>query len=164
VVPGDEQARLARTGRKAKDIAAAVVSEAGFTAVETDVKLAGGLTVDFACTDHAGRTWYLDLTTALSSIRAGLRRTDAVWKAIARAALVTRPGDADGPRWVLLTTEPIAGTSPAGRALAQARAQGFVHDALDVYQRASVARLAAHARGESPADARFFPVDRGGDA
>jgi DNA modification methylase len=160
----DEQARLARAGRKAKDIATAIVAEAGFVAVETDVKLAGGLTVDFACTDRAGRTWYLDLTTALSSIRAGLRRTDAVWKAIARAALAARPGDPAGPRWVLLTTEPLAAASPAGRALAQARAQGFVHDALDVYQRASVARLAAHARGETPADTRFFPVDRVGGA
>jgi site-specific DNA-methyltransferase (adenine-specific) len=161
---GDEQARLARAGRKAKDIAAVVVAEAGFVTVETDVKLAGGLTVDFACTDREGRTWYLDLTTALSSIRSGLRRTDAVWKAIARAALTARPADADGPRWVLLTTEPVAAASPAGRALAQARAQGFVHDALDVYQRATVARLSAHARGEAPADTRFFPVDRSGGA
>jgi DNA modification methylase len=162
--PEGEQARLARAGRKAKDIAAVVVAEAGFATVETDVKLPGGVTVDFACTDHAGRTWYLDLTTALSSIRAGLRRTDAVWKAIARSALAARPGEAGAPRWVLLTTEPIATASPAGRALAQARAQGFVHDALDVYQRATLARLAAHARGEAPADTRFFPVDRGGDA
>jgi DNA modification methylase len=160
VAADSEQQRRARAGRKAKDVAAAVLDEAGFVSVEADVKLPGGLPIDFVCTDHCGGTWYIDVSNALSSIRSGLRRTDAVWKSVARAALVARPpGDVDVARWVLLTTEPLAPASPAGRALTQARSLGYVHDALDLYQRATVRRLAIYARGDTPTDHRFFPVD-----
>ena len=155
-----EQQQLARLGRKAKDVAAAVVAEAGFSSVEVDVKLGGGQVIDFLCTDVLGGRWYLDVTGALTSIRSGLRRTDAVWKSIARAALIARPGGGVDPRWVLLTTDAVTASSAAGRALTQAHALGFVHDALDVYQRATVERLTAYARGEVPAESRFFPVDQ----
>jgi len=55
--------------------------------------------------------------------RAGLRRTDTLWKALGKAAVLhfAEEGKPDRPRLVLLTTDPPNPGSAGARALATAR-------------------------------------------
>ena len=155
----DPPALATLEGRKAKDIAAALLAAAGFASIETNVKLPAGIIVDFVAVDRPGGRWYFELSGAPTSIRAGLRRTDAVWRSIGKAALVERTGAATDRRWVLLATDALGASSAGGRALAEARRLGLVHDALDVFQPATAARLARYAAGDTSMSP-MFPKDR----
>jgi DNA modification methylase len=154
------RARATREGKKAKDIAAQVLDEVGFASVEPNVKIASGMVIDFVCTDRVGGIWYIDFSGTSSSIRAGLRRTDAIWKSLGRSALVERPGAATDPRWLVLTTDAVPAAGPAWKALQQGRKLGLVHDALDLFQEATVARLARYAAGDTSAALPLFPKDQ----
>ena len=165
-VTGDEASTLSpralatREGKKAKDIAAQVLGEVGFVSVESNVKLSTGMVIDFVCTDPTGGIWYVDFSGTSSSIRAGLRRTDAIWKSLGRSALVERRGASTDPRWLVLTTDAVPAAGPAWKALQQGRKLGLVHDALDVFQEATVERLKIYAAGDSTAQLPFFPKDQ----
>lgn len=165
-VVGDAATTLApralatREGKKAKDIAAQVLGEVGFASVEPNVKLGTGMVIDFVCTDPTGGVWYVDFSGTSSSIRAGLRRTDAIWKSLGRSALVERPGASTDPRWLVLTTDSVPAAGPAWKALQQGRKLGLVHDALDVFQEATVERLKLYAAGDAAARLPFFPKDQ----
>lgn len=148
-----------REGRKAKDVAASLLAAAGFASIDTNVKLVAGVVVDFVAVDRAGGRWYFELSAAATSIRAGLRRTDAVWRSVGKAALVERTGASTDPRWVLLATDGLAPSSAGGRALTEARRAGFVHDALDVFRPATAERLAQYAAGDTTLRP-MFPADR----
>jgi len=89
-----------------------------------------------------------------------LRRTDAIWKALGKAALVERSGAPTDPHWLLLTTEAVPAASAAGKALRQARKLGLVHDALDIFQDATASRLRTYAAGEVTTVHPLFPKDR----
>ncbi len=165
-VSGDAASALApralatREGKKAKDIAAKVLAEAGFATVEPNVKLASGVVIDFVCTDHVGGVWYVDFSGTSSSIRAGLRRTDAIWKSLGRSALVERPGAPTDPRWLVLTTDSVPAAGPAWKALQQGRKLGLVHDALDLFQEATLGRLQRYATGDTTTLLPLFPKDQ----
>jgi site-specific DNA-methyltransferase (adenine-specific) len=108
----DFQARAAREGKAAKDVARQLLEECGFTDLVADVKLAGGVEVNFSAQDLGGNTWYFDVSGGFTSNRPGLKRTDTLWKAIGKAAVihqVTR-----NARLVLLTTDaPTPGSAGA---------------------------------------------------
>jgi site-specific DNA-methyltransferase (adenine-specific) len=130
-------------GRKAKDVAARLLAECGFRDVRAGAKLAPGVPVDFAADDVAGGTWFFELAGSFTSVRAGLHRTDTVWKAIGRAALVDKPA-----RYVLLTIDRPGRTSAGERALRAAMAKGLVHDALELHHPVTAPRLRAYASGD----------------
>lgn len=150
--PGDPVASAVRDGRKAKEVAELLLREAGFADVRRNVKLASGLSVDFGVRDRSGAEWFVDVTSAFTSIRSGLRRTDAVVKAIGKAALLD-PGQ---PYLLLSTDAPPAG-SPAERALRAAQARGVVFDALDLSAGVTRTRLAAYAGGRAERPRSVYP-------
>ena len=109
----DFQARAVREGRQAKDLARILLESCGFVDIKSDIKVAGlGVELNFVARDKVGDEWAFDVSGAFTSNRAGLRRTDTLWKALGKAA-VLHEGRVDLPL-VLLTTDAPAKTS-AGR-------------------------------------------------
>jgi hypothetical protein len=61
---------------------------------------------------------------------------------------------------LVLTTDAVPAAGPAWKALQQGRKLGLVHDALDLFQEATVARLARYAAGDTSAALPLFPKDQ----
>ena len=100
----DPQSRAVREGRQARELAAALLQASGFKNIKADQRLAGGVEVNFVAEDAAGRRWFFDVSGAFTSTRGGLRRTDTLWKALGKAAIL-RETQADDYGLILLTTD-----------------------------------------------------------
>ncbi len=119
----DFQSRASREGQKAKDMAKHLLVKAGFTDIRADVRGPGGVEINFEARDRTGRRWRFDVSGAFTvTQRAGLRRTDTLWKALGKAAVLhfAEEGKPDRPRLVLLTTNLPNPGSAGARALAAA--------------------------------------------
>jgi hypothetical protein len=94
-----------------KDLARLLLDSCGFADIRVDVKARGlGTTVNFVATDQTGTEWAFDVSGSYTSIRAGLRRTDALWKSLGKAA-VLHEGGFDRPMILLTTDAPTRGTA-----------------------------------------------------
>ncbi len=107
----DFQARAVREGRKAKELAALVLEHCGFTDVRTDQRYPElGVEVNFVASDATGADWAFDVSGGFTSSRAGLKRTDTLWKALGKAAVLHERHR--GIPLVLLTTDaPVRGSA-----------------------------------------------------
>lgn len=110
------QARAVRQGRKAQELAWVVLAESGFCDIQDRVALDGGVEVNYSALDQRGHRWLFDVSGAFGvTQRPGLRRTDTLWKAIGRAAVLhSRPMREP---LVLLTTDCPARNSAGQKAL-----------------------------------------------
>jgi DNA modification methylase len=107
----DFQARAVREGRQAKDLGGVLLESCGFVDIRSDVKLSGlGIELNFLAADQAGHEWAFDVSGAFTSNRAGLRRTDTLWRALGKAA-VLHEGRGDLPLVLLTTDAPARGSS-----------------------------------------------------
>ena len=123
-------------GPTAAAVAEKLLVEAGFTVVERDARRPKlGLTVDLVVEGTDGRRWYVAVSGALTVGRAGLARSDEVWRVIGQASVL------DGPVLVLTSHLPTAND----RAL---RAAGL--DPIGLTSPAAVDRLRAYATGMEP--------------
>jgi len=98
----DFQARAVREGLVAKEIAQSVIEAAGFTDIQKDQRQPGGVEINFTARDVKGKLWFFDVTGSFTSHRPGLKRTDTLWKALGKAAVLHEVGDTP---LVLLTTD-----------------------------------------------------------
>ncbi len=142
----DPQARAARDGQKARDLAKAVLIDVGFDPglIVEKVKLGRlGVEVNFEVRRPDGQPRLrFDVSGAFSSHRPGLKRTDTLWKAIGKAAVLFAE-DRPVPL-VLLTTDKPARSSPGERALSQVAGQGKpIHDVIDLFDSDDLERLRA---------------------
>ena len=132
----DFQARASREGQKAKDMAKQLLEAAGFTDIRANVKGPGGVEINFEARDSAGHRWRFDVSGAFTvTQRAGLRRTDTLWKALGKAAVLhfTEEGNPDRPRLVLLTTNLPSSGSTGAQALTAASGPGKpIWDAVEM--------------------------------
>lgn len=112
---------------------------AGFHSIERGVRVQAGLEMAFRALDRCGGVWLFDLAGPDSRFRPGLRRSDHLWRALGKAAIVSGPGR---PPLVLLTPgRPPAG-SPAARALSEATGPGRpVRAIIDMDRDSAVLRL-----------------------
>ena len=145
----DFQARSVREGRKAQEKAEQILTEQGFRAVTQKVSVAHGVEVNFSARDRAGNEWLFDVSGAFSvTQRPGLRRTDTLWKAIGRAAVLHSAGRSD--RLVLLTTDRPAPTSAGHRALEAVTGAGRpIRAVIEMDDPEDMERLQAFASGEA---------------
>jgi hypothetical protein len=128
----DPQVRAVREGRAAKDLALAVVEACGFTNVRTDVKPRRlGITVNIVATDATGADWAFDVSGAFTSNRAGLRRTDTLWKSLGKAAVLAQ-SDLGWPLVLLTTDAPVRGS--AGHLALQTMLSGDPAPVVDVVE------------------------------
>jgi DNA modification methylase len=141
--------RAVREGRQAKELARVLLEGAGFVDVREDVKPRGlGIVVGFVARDATGGEWAFDVSGAFTSAGAGLRRADALWKALGKAAVLHASGL--GLPLVLLTTDAPARGTPGYQALAALRGPDrAVVDVVELLDPAHHARLhdyATHGR------------------
>lgn len=151
--PEDEpyQSRAVREGQRAKEIALAVLKDCGFTDIDEDVRFRGGAEINFVARDRRGRRWLFDVSGAFTSTRAGLRRTDTVWKALGKASVLKESG-VSGYKLLLLTTDLPPNNSTGGRALRAAQNHTF-HDAIAMLSPDGQVRLRSYALGENRSNA-----------
>lgn len=111
--PDDEdfQARAVREGRQAKKLARLLLEACGFGNIRDEVRPRGlGIVLNFVANDESGDEWAFDVSGAFTSSRAGLRRTDTLWKSLGKAGVLHHSGL--GMPLVLLTTDaPPKGSS-----------------------------------------------------
>lgn len=140
----DFPAAAVREGRAARDIAREALERAGFDVIAAGVTLPEGVDVAFAANDRTGRRWLFDVSGGFTSGRAGLRRAEALWKALGKAAVVRAAHPDD--RFVLLTTALPPVKTSAATALAQLWGGGGpIRDVIVLDSIADLARLEAHA-------------------
>ena len=139
--PTDPGTRAVREGRKAEEIAELVLEQCGFTSIRKNRKLRCGVEIDFEADAADGSVWHFDVTGAFTSERAGLRRTDSVWKSLGKAG-VRRHDEAVGAEipFVLLTTA-LPSQGVGLRALRTARDAGLILDAVEMLSEPGQTRL-----------------------
>ncbi|HEV3312872.1 MAG TPA: hypothetical protein VG815_20370 [Chloroflexota bacterium] len=138
----DFQRRAGEEGRQVQDIAGKVLRGAGFTDLRANEVLKDlGVTVNFIGLDQANREWCFDVSGAFTSSRAGLIRTDTMWKTLGRANVLHQVGV---QRLVLLTTNLPKPNSTGHHALSAAASTFF--DAIEMLTPEGKARLALYAQ------------------
>ncbi|MBO0728728.1 MAG: site-specific DNA-methyltransferase, partial [Acidimicrobiaceae bacterium] len=100
--------RAVRAGRAAKDIARLALEAAGFTDVQP------GDSVTFSAQDCKGKLWWFEVSGSFTAHRAGLARTDVLWKTLGKAAVLR---ETSATPLVLLTTGTPDRGSPGAEAL-----------------------------------------------
>jgi site-specific DNA-methyltransferase (adenine-specific) len=146
------QRRATEDGRRAKDLAAGLLEHCGF-AVDTmvvDKKYRGGVEVNFVAQGDGGLEWMFDVSGAFSSTRPGLQRTDTLWKALGKAAVLRAElgRDPERPmRLVLISTDLPKPRSAGHQALVAAHADGLVWDVLELGSYETVGQLLYYASG-----------------
>ena len=143
--PAISSTRAVREGRTAKDLAAGLLAECGFTDIRPDLKLRGlGISLSFVATDQAGGEWAFEVSGSFTSTRAGLRRADTLWRSLGKAAVFRESGR--GLPLVLLTTDaPVKGTA-AYQALDVMRGSARpVFDLIELLNAEDRSRLAGYA-------------------
>ena len=111
----DFQSRAVSEGRAAKEIARSLIQAAGFSDIRKDQRQSGGIEVNFTARDTAGGLWLFDVTGGFTSNRAGLKRTEVLWKALGKAAVLH---EASSAPLVLLTAD-VPERGPVVEALKQ---------------------------------------------
>lgn len=157
--PEDEpyQSRAVREGQRAKEIARAVLRDCGFERFKENLRFSGGVEVNFSALDKKGRKWFFDVPGAFTSTRAGLRRTNTLWKALGKASVLHASRD-DDYRLVFLTTDLPPRNSAGGQALRVAHGITF-HDAIEMRSTEGQERLKRYAEGTDPTGELLLPPD-----
>lgn len=108
----DFQARAVREGRQAKDLARVLLDNCGFTEIRENVKPRGtGIVLNLVATDQLGDDWAFDVSGAFTSSRAGLKRTDTLWKSLGKAGVLHQTAALDIPLVLLTTDAPPKGSA-----------------------------------------------------
>jgi len=146
----DYQARAVREGRKAKDLAEEVLVQCGFGNIRKDVPYPTlGVEVNFVATDATGAEWAFDVSGGFTSTRAGLKRTDTLWKALGKAAVLHEAHR--GIPLVLLTTDAPVRASAGDAALRVVLGPGkAIYDLVELLSTEGHVRLQRYAREGLP--------------
>lgn len=144
------QQRATTDGTRAQELAELLLQHCGFLdRLRQKVKFDAGVEANFVGVDDDGCEWIFDVSGAFSSSRPGLERTDTLWKALGKAAVLRRELQEKGrdSRYVLLTTDvPKRGTAGA-KALQAAFDDQLIWDVLKLDEPETVAELLHYASG-----------------
>jgi site-specific DNA-methyltransferase (adenine-specific) len=142
-----------RDGTSAREFAAATLARCGFLDVTDNRRPVAGVDIGLSARDRTGRRWLFDVSGAFTTTRTGLRRSESLWRALGKAAVL----HAELPEipLVLLTTaapEPGSAGDRAWRSLGTTPvASGPVHDLVELGSAAGEARLRRYAsEGTTP--------------
>ncbi len=137
-------ARVDDPGAAAQSLAADLLVRAGFTIEERNRKVPGiGVTVGVVARDAAGAQWFFDVTGAFTSTRAGLARSDTLWRCLGRAGVLA--ARRLGPL-VFLSSDLPPRRSTGDQAL-RALGPRVVHDVVGLRSMGDLDRLATYAGG-----------------
>lgn len=148
----DYQARAVREGRQAKYLARQLIEQVGFNDVRADVKHRSlGVEVNFIAADKNGDDWAFDVSGAFTSSRSGLRRTDTLWKALGKAAVLYHGGEVPNVPLVLLTTDAPTRGSAGDKALRRVMGQDKpIFDLIELLDADDQTRLRSYAEHGRP--------------
>jgi DNA modification methylase len=148
--PGEDfQARAVREGRAAKEVARTLLEACGFEHIESSIRFPQGVEVNFRAYDQKGAPWYFDVSGGFTSSRPGLKRTDTLWKALGKAA-VLHEIEPSVPL-VLLTTDAPARGSAGDSALEVVCGPGKpIASIIEMLSENDQGRLRSFAAGERP--------------
>jgi site-specific DNA-methyltransferase (adenine-specific) len=127
-----------RDRRTLKEMARNLLDAAGYVDLEEAVRIAPGVTVSFRATGPDGVVRLFELAGAHTPARPGLARLDAVWRTIAKAAIVAET--AAGTEFVVLTSGTVRG-GPLASVVGDDRP---IRAVIDVAGPDALERLAAH--------------------
>ncbi|MDQ2679034.1 MAG: hypothetical protein M3Y51_09850 [Actinomycetota bacterium] len=140
-----DQTRAVREGRQARELAAILLEECGFTDLRAEVKPRGlGIVLNFVATDRTGGEWAFDVSGAFTSNRGGLRRTDTLWKSLGKASVLHESGDRL-PLVLLTTDAPGRGTAGAQALKVMRGVDKPVFDVVELLSVEDQARLRRYA-------------------
>jgi hypothetical protein len=143
----DFPARAVREGRAARDVAEALLRQCGFED-QSKVSLPVGVEVNFRAHDRDRREWFFDVSGGFTSTRPGLMRTDTLWKALGKAA-VLHEAYPEIPLVLLTMDMPRGGAGEA--ALRVVRGHGKpIFDVLQMTSPVDQRKLHAYAHGAQP--------------
>ncbi len=134
-------------GKAAKTIAREMIVAAGFTDLRSDQRQPGGIQVSFIARDGAGRPWAIDVAGSFTSHRPGMKKTDVLWKVLAKAAVLQEVSNTP----LLLLTAGLPGSgSPGAKALKQVTGtRKLIHAVIDMRERSALEELHAIFAGHS---------------
>jgi site-specific DNA-methyltransferase (adenine-specific) len=142
------EARATSEGKKAADIAERVLVEAGFEVVKSPVKVPKvGVQFNFQVADADGGQFYVDVSGAFTTVRPGLMRTDTLWKTLGRIHVLRATDEPQDPSRVLVLTSNLPKANSEGDKALRAVGPDQVFDAVEMFDKAGVARLRAYAEG-----------------
>jgi site-specific DNA-methyltransferase (adenine-specific) len=156
------QTRAVREGRAAKELAQWALEKSGFTEITPDVRFPEGVEINFEAVDQVGRRWFFDVSGGFTSNRPGLRRTDTLWKALGKAAVLReiRPET----RLVLLTTHAPPSNSAGDLALRVVSGPNRpITDVIELTDESHLKRLRGYAEGDDPRDTYLSSTGPDGD-
>ncbi|MGH2732972.1 MAG: DNA-methyltransferase [Actinomycetota bacterium] len=143
----DFQARAVREGRAAKEVAHTLLRACGFEHIEPTIRFPQGVEVNFRAHDQKGAPWYFDVSGGFTSNRPGLKRTDTLWKALGKAAVLHEIEPR--VRLVLLTTDAPAKGSAGDCALKTVCGPGKpIASIIEMLSEEDQRRLRSFAAGE----------------
>ena len=157
--PGNFQARAVEQGKQARDIAEALLKDCGFEVKGLDVAMPGGVEINVIAADRNGDDWAFDISGAFSSNRAGLKRTDTLWKALGKASVLHVDPTFDMPVVLLTTDAPTRGSAGAKalnavtgwhRQRERRRPIAAVIEMFDADDKVELTRFAAEGRAALP--------------
>ncbi|MGZ8697860.1 MAG: DNA-methyltransferase [Gaiellaceae bacterium] len=142
----DFQARAVREGRAARDLAREALEKCGFVDIKPNVTLPEGVEVNFVACDASRKKWFFDVSGGFTSNRPGLRRTDTLWKALGKGAVLKAAYPS--ARLVLLTTDAPARNSAGDAALSVVLGpKKAIRDVIVLSSAEDLQRLRRFARG-----------------
>jgi DNA modification methylase len=145
----DYQSRAVREGRAAKEIAEHILGACGFREIVSDVRFPEGVEVNFEARDQAGGRWFFDVSGGFTSNRPGLRRTDTLWKALGKAAVLHEVHPS--VPLVLLTTDAPSPDSSGHSALRVVWGDKKpIADVIELLSTDGQERLCRYAAGDKP--------------
>ncbi len=127
-------------GWSSKDLAKWLLTEAGFTQLDDQAVVMPGVAPTLRAVDTAGRPWWFEVVGGRTSNRPGAQRTDLLWRAIAKGAVVREADPSTGFAVLTVGRPPRAS---AGRALAAVTGPGKpVAAVVDMLSQVAVSSLA----------------------
>ncbi|MDP9073858.1 MAG: site-specific DNA-methyltransferase [Actinomycetota bacterium] len=141
------QARAMREGRQAKELARMLLEQCGFDHVKENVRYPIlGVEVSFVARDATGADWVFDVAGGFTTGRAGLNRSDTLWKALGKAA-VLHEAHREVPVVLMTTDRPTPG-SPGAAALRAMTGPGkAIYDVVELLSAQSEQNLHRCATG-----------------
>jgi modification methylase len=143
----DFRTRAVREGWAARDFAREALERCSFVDIEPNVRLPKGVEVNFTARDASGKQWFFDVSGGFTSNRPGLCRTDTLWKALGKAAVLRTAYPSS--RLVLLTTDAPPRSSAGNAALSVVLGpKKPIRDVVVLSSAADLERLRRYARGQ----------------
>lgn len=143
-----EPAQIASEGKSAKEIARIILEKAGFADIRENQRVSGGMRVDFDAKDQVGGRWLFEVAGTVTSGSSGLRKSETLWKALGKAAVLASSESKDYQLVILTTDLPSAGT--AGESALSAVVGTVVTDAVEMMTPQARERLRNWAKRGSP--------------